>query len=270
MHLIWSALVAMVVFSGTLPAAETVSNDASSARLEPDRPLRLYDLRVYQASPGKLAAVQARLRDHQIPLLQTHGVFTQAVFVPVGENPEQRVMLLTAAEGVQAMDEGWAHLGQDPRWLDVVAATDGDGEIVASHDGQRLVATSWSPALAAETPPTPRVFELRTYSCPDATKHAALLRRFEDHTMAIFARHGMRNIIYWVPDERPESQQRLVYILAHDSVDAARESFAAFRKDPDWLAAKDASEKAAGGALTNKQGGVVSEFLVGTEFSPLQ
>jgi hypothetical protein len=39
---------------------------------------------------------------------------------------------------------------------------------------------------------------------------------------------------------------------------------------PDWLAAKEASEKAAGGSPTNKEGGVVSEFLVATEYSPLR
>jgi hypothetical protein len=54
------------------------------------------------------------------------------------------------------------------------------------------------------------------------------------------------------------------------SQEAAKESFAAFRKDPDWLTAKEASEKVAGGSLTNKQGGVVSEFLVATEYSPLR
>ena len=116
----------------------------------------------------------------------------------------------------------------------------------------------------------PRIFELRTYECPDPTKHAALLRLFHNHTMKLFEKHGMENIVYWLPDERPESQQRLVYLLAHDSEAAAKESFAAFRKDPDWITAKEASEKAAGGSLTNKESGVVSEFLEATEYSSLR
>ena len=99
---------------------------------------------------------------------------------------------------------------------------------------------------------------------------AILMRRFHDHTMKLFEKHGMQNIVYWVPDQEPESQQRLVYLLAHKSQDAAKASFAGFRTDPDWLAAKKASEETAGGSLTVKENGVVSEFLVPAEYSPLR
>jgi hypothetical protein len=58
--------------------------------------------------------------------------------------------------------------------------------------------------------------------------------------------------------------------LGHESREAAKESFAGFRQDPEWLAAREASEKAAGGLLTMEKNGVVSEFLVPAEYSPLQ
>ena len=48
---------------------------------------------------------------------------------------------------------------------------------------------------------------------------------------------------------------------------AAKASFAAFGADPEWKAAREASEKAAGGSLT-VNGGVKSVFLVPTDFSP--
>ena len=89
--------------------------------------------------------------------------------------------------------------------------------------------------------------------------------------MKLFEKHGMQNIVYWNLDsDEPECRLKLVYLLAHKSQDAAKESFAAFRKDPDWLAAKEASEKAAGGSLTEKEKGVVSEFLTPTEYSPIR
>ncbi len=37
-----------------------------------------------------------------------------------------------------------------------------------------------------------------------------------------------------------------MYLLAHDSEEAAKKSFAAFRSDPDWLAVKQASEEMSG------------------------
>ena len=263
-------LALVAAFSGTLYAADTALEPSPPARLKPELPLILSDLRVLQAAQGKLDALHARLRDHQIPLLEQHCVFTQAVFSPPGENPDQRVYLLTAAEGLQTMEEGWAGLREDPKWLEVVAETEEAGKLVTHEDYQRLVKTNWSPVFTPEKSANPRIFELRTYECPDPTKHAALLRLFHNHTMKLFEKHGMENIVYWLPDERPESQQRLVYLLAHDSEAAAKESFAAFRKDPDWITAKEASEKAAGGSLTNKESGVVSEFLEATEYSSLR
>jgi hypothetical protein len=232
--------------------------------------LQLYELRAIQAVPGRLDALHGRLRDHQIPLLKEHGVFTQAVFTPAGENPQELVYLLTAAEGLGPMKEGWTGFCKDPKWLKPSEEKDSDGQLVAQERNQRLVKTYWSPQFKPEHADEPRAFELRTYTCPDPSKHAALMRRFHDHTVKLFEKHGMQNIVYWVPDEEPESQQRLVYLLAHKSQEAAKASFTGFRADPDWLAAKKASEETAGGSLTVKENGVVSEFLVPADYSPLR
>jgi len=266
-------LVAAVAFIATTLSAANPELQEAKSQPPPGRlptEIRLYEWRVLRAAPGKLDALHSRLRDHQIPLLEQHGIFTQGVFVPAGENPEQRVYLLVAAEGLQTMHEGWAGLREDPKWLKVVTETDADGKLVAAMDYERLVKTYWSPVFKPEPAAEPRVFELRTYSCPDPGKHAALLRRFHEHTMKLFEKHGMENLVYWVPDERPAAQQKLVYLLGHKSEAAAKESFASFRADPDWLAAKKASEEQAGGSLTVKENGVVSEFLDATEYSPLR
>jgi len=254
-----------------IAAAFVTAAFADESETKPGAPvtLRLYDLRAIQATPGKLDALHGRLRDHQIPLLKEHGVFTQAVFVPAGENPHELVYLLTAAEGLGPMEEGWAGFRKDPKWLKISGETDSDGQLVARERNQRLVKTYWSPQFKPEHAGEPRVFEMRTYTCPDPSKHAALLRRFHNHTMKLFEKHGMQNIVYWTPDE-PESQQRLIYLLAHQSQEAAKESFAGFRADPDWLAAKKASEETAGGSLTVKENGVLSEFLEATEYSLLR
>ena len=269
-------LVAAVAFiTTTLSAANPELQEAKSqtppGRLPTD--IRLYEWRVLRAAPGKLAALHSRLRDHQIPLLEQHGIFTQGVFVPAGENPEQRVYLLVAAEGLGPMHDGWRSFRDDPKWLEVVAKSEEDtgGKLVLQDDYQRLVKTYWSPVFTPTKSAEPRVFELRTYTCPDNTKLIALQRRFREHTMKLFEKHGMQNIVYWNLDsDEPECRQKLIYLLAHKSQDAAKESFAAFRKDPNWLAAKEASEKAAGGSLTEKEQGVVSGFLEATEYSPLK
>ena len=61
----------------------------------------------------------------------------------------------------------------------------------------------------------------------------------------------------------------LIYLLAHKTIEASKASFDEFRKDPEWIKARTDSEQKAGGSLTAAQNGVVSEFLVATDYSPL-
>lgn len=109
-----------------------------------------------------------------------------------------------------------------------------------------------------------RVFEIRTYTTAEG-KLDDLHRRFREHTMKLFERHGMVNIAYWTPEEPKLASNTLIYVLAHDSRQAAAESWAAFAKDPDWQRVKAASE--ASGPIVIK---VESVFMQGTDFSPMK
>jgi hypothetical protein len=109
-----------------------------------------------------------------------------------------------------------------------------------------------------------RVYELRTYTCYDG-KLEALKARFRDHTIAIFKRHGMESIGYWVPQDPEKSKNTLIYILAHPSLEAARKNWAAFQSDPEWVKAKADSEVA--GPIVQK---TESVYMDPTEFSGLK
>src|SRR5215469_5146032 len=76
-----------------------------------------------------------------------------------------------------------------------------------------------------------RVFELRTYTAAPG-KMAALNARFRDHTCKLFEKHAMTNIGYWNPADPQAADQKLVYILAFPSREAAEKSWKAFREDP--------------------------------------
>ena len=113
----------------------------------------------------------------------------------------------------------------------------------------------------------PRVFELRNYTASTGNLDN-LLARFRDHTLKLFKKHGMTSFGYWTPTEKKDGAgEKLIYLLAHKSQEAAAESFKAFRADADWVAVKKASEDKAGGSLT-VQDGVKSEFIVPTDYSP--
>jgi hypothetical protein len=108
----------------------------------------------------------------------------------------------------------------------------------------------------------PRIYELRTYTAVEG-KLDALHARFRDHLLGFFQKHGMTNVVYFKPTDAPLSQTTLIYLLSHDSRDAAARSWAAFQNDAEWK--KVAS--AGGGALSSK---VESVFLEPTDYSPMK
>jgi hypothetical protein len=109
-----------------------------------------------------------------------------------------------------------------------------------------------------------RVFELRTYTTPEG-KLPNLQARFRDHTRRIFDKHGMTSIGYWVPQDAPDSQNTLIYILAHPSRDAAKKAWADFQADPEWQKVSAESQK--DGRIVSK---VVSVFMDPTDYSAIK
>ena len=109
-----------------------------------------------------------------------------------------------------------------------------------------------------------RVFELRTYTAAPGQLDA-LHKRFRDHTVKLFTKHGMTHVGYWTPADAPLSENTLTYVLAHQSREAAKKSWEGFRSDPEWIKARDASEK--DGRLALK---VESIFLNPTDYSPIK
>ena len=109
-----------------------------------------------------------------------------------------------------------------------------------------------------------RVFEIRTYHAAEG-KMDALNARFRDHTCKLFEKHGMKNIGYWQAIEPKDGKQVLIYILAHDSEEAAKKNWDAFQNDPDWKKIKDESEK--DGALVAK---IEKVFVKATDYSPIK
>lgn len=111
----------------------------------------------------------------------------------------------------------------------------------------------------------PWTWELRIYTTADG-KLDDLNKRFRDHTVKLFEKHGMRNVAYWTitnDNKHEDKNNTLVYLLAHKSREAAAESWKNFMADPDWQAAWKASKKD-GPVVT----GVKSYYLKRTDYSP--
>jgi hypothetical protein len=123
---------------------------------------------------------------------------------------------------------------------------------------------SMPPGSTATAQTGSRVFEIRTYTANEG-KLSDLHTRFRDHTLRLFEKHGMKNIGYWSPEDAPLSQNTLIYILAHESRDAAKKSWDGFRQDPDWQKVQKESER--NGKLVAK---IDAVFMDATDYSPMK
>lgn len=235
---------------------------------EPVKPEKLYDLRTYHAMDGKLEPLLARFREHTLKLFGKHGMTHVGSWLPVG-NADRRFICLLAYPDRASRDASWQAFSDDEAWKSVVAASEAGGKLVAKVDQVYLTETDFSPGFAATDNPGTHLFEMRTYTVT-AGNLPALHKRFRDHTLRLFSRHGMSHLGYFrlVPGQAG-ADETLIYFLTHADAEKAAASWSAFRSDPEWLAAKKASEEAAGSSLTIPDG-VKSLFLKPADFSPIQ
>lgn len=115
-----------------------------------------------------------------------------------------------------------------------------------------------SGGMAGSTP----VYELRIYHVVPR-KMEDLVSRFRDHTMKLFADHGIKSVAYWTALDEPAKSSTFFYLLEHPSREAAAANWKAFQDDSEWKRVKAKSEL--NGPLVEK---IDSTFLTLTDFSP--
>jgi hypothetical protein len=108
-----------------------------------------------------------------------------------------------------------------------------------------------------------RVFELRVYHAVPG-KEPALESRFRDTATKLLAKHDLKAVGYWVPEDAPASDNTFIYMLAHPSREEAKRNWDAMRADPGFqeMAKSEQTDK-----LVEK---VDSTYLHPTDFSPMK
>ena len=85
------------------------------------------------------------------------------------------------------------------------------------------------------------IFELRIYrSVPG--RQPALLSRFENETLRIWQKHGIRQAGFWTT-LIGKSSREITYLLAWDSLAEREKRWGAFLADPEWVAVVAKTEK---------------------------
>jgi hypothetical protein len=261
------AAVVAVAATAFLAACETVAS--APAAVTPD--VGIYELRVYTASDGRLADLDARFRDHTVGLFVKHGMtpigFWHVATAP-GAVADNRLYYVMGYRNRADRDRAWTAFAADPEWQRVYRESQANGSLTSKIENFFLTSTDYSPALNLTPSSTPRHFELRTYTT-NPGKLENLHTRFRDHTLRIFGKHGMTNMLYWRPAEgQAAMENKMVYLLEFPTQAARTTSWQAFGADPEWQ--KVAADSQKDGTILVSPGGVVSVQLTPTDYSPLR
>ena len=127
-----------------------------------------------------------------------------------------------------------------------------------------LIVGFWASTFLTTLAQDQVVYELRTYTATPGNLDK-LHARFRDHTTRIFRKHGMEVVAYWTPTDAEKAANTLIYVLKHNSREAADASWAAFIADPEWTEVAEASN--ADGPILGR---IENEYMIATDYSPLQ
>ena len=85
------------------------------------------------------------------------------------------------------------------------------------------------------------IYELRIYHCVPG-RLPALIKRFDTITLALWKKHGIRQVGFWTA-LIGESNQELYYMLAWESLAEREKKWNAFMSDPEWISKRADSRK---------------------------
>jgi hypothetical protein len=107
------------------------------------------------------------------------------------------------------------------------------------------------------------IYELRIYRCVPG-RMQALLSRFQNETLRIWEKHGIRQAGFWTT-LIGKSSHDITYMLAWDSLAEREKRWGVFLVDPEWRAVVAETEK--GGQLVET---ISSQLLAPTTFSAVK
>ena len=126
----------------------------------------------------------------------------------------------------------------------------------------RVLACGFILSFLAKSDASAIVYEMRIYTAKEG-KLEALHKRFREHTVKYYMKHGVEPIGFWVARDTPKSQNTIVYILRHQKMEAAGYFWRWMREDKGWQKALKDSEK--NGPLADEPTVV---YMNATDYSP--
>jgi len=104
----------------------------------------IYELRIYEAMPGRLTDVLNKFREHTLPLWERHGIETVGFWTTVVGPSANALHYMLRWESLAERERLWATFLKDPDWARAKKETEVNGPIVASTSNTLLAPTDFS------------------------------------------------------------------------------------------------------------------------------
>jgi hypothetical protein len=132
--LVGLVVVAVVSYAAGVEQAEKRANG------------RVFELRTYSAAPGKMAALNARFRDHTCKLFEKHGMTNIGYWNPAdSKEADKKLIYIVAFPSREAADKSWIAFRNDAEWKTVRETSEKDGRLVEKVESVFLNPTDYSP-----------------------------------------------------------------------------------------------------------------------------
>jgi hypothetical protein len=143
-RVVLAALVISVV--GGLSVRSTVEPVSAQQAAPAPAAGRVFEIRTYTASAGKLEALKTRFRDHTIRIFERHNMKSVAYWQALeGPNATTTLTYILVHDSREAAAKNWAAFNADPEWVKVRTASNVDGNIVAKVESYFAAPSDFSP-----------------------------------------------------------------------------------------------------------------------------
>jgi hypothetical protein len=107
--------------------------------------VKVYELRIYHAAPGKLENLVARFRDYTDKLFAKHGIKSLAYWTALDQPLKSSTFIyILEHPSREAANTNWKAFQDDPEWKTVKVKSEENGKLVEKIDSTFLTLTDFS------------------------------------------------------------------------------------------------------------------------------
>ncbi len=104
----------------------------------------IYELRIYQAAPGKMPALLQRFETTTLGIWQRHGIKATGFWTTLIGASNLQLTYMLQWESLADRERRWSAFMADPEWISKRTESETDGPLVTSFSNQILQPTPFS------------------------------------------------------------------------------------------------------------------------------